>query len=505
MSDKFWTENRLKKAVEALENSETVKEAASKLEVSTSALRNAFAANELQSPSNYLEQYNELDYVDGTWDFSWDEEEYEFRVVVNTPLEKETFVRSLTFDDVEKMCVMYSEQDGCFGMTSKDVVDYFVYECGYTWMTYQFVLWALKSMGIVHKSHAIPPHMLGKSKSNIFATIRQQKENILKYQTSKKHTHDYVEELENQLEEIFNACKLTKHLLNESSMKFDHRDVHLSKDGKGLVIAFGDAHAGKKVDNTNVLAKKQNEYSEMVFKQRVENMCAYIRLMAHDCRDDIEYLYALNLGDNFESLLGNMRDGMMGQMYNHHFDQYRQVKAMNEAVLQTLLEEFPGVPIRYVMVPGNHDRMLKDKAAATEVVLMDIFCDHLQDKYEHYDNLEILPGAPVSSVYLPNGVNLIFSHGHLKAWKDDNKVNNAINIHGYGDAERYLLFQGHYHSFHLLSGYNWRMHRVPAIVGNDEYSLNHIEKGNRPAFIGVLTCQENDLLLGPYNLDTGVL
>lgn len=481
-----WNLDKIEAAKKVLAKSSSVKKAAKKLNTTPGALRKAFKRYSLPSPASFLKSQSDdersfiLDSVNELYIFKKEDEEF-----------------PLTFEEVEQICVGYCNKPDGLGKTAGDVADTLGVPVGKIEI-------AIASMGLTHKSFPVAPHQVLENSDSLVRAIRQQREASLKEYKYQKGIKSYVAELEDEVRAFRESIKIVDDLFMPDTLQMQAPSVQISDNV--LFIFFTDAHAGKLVLNDSELLgpkRKQIEYNSKVFKKRLANLCAYIQHVAEIYGHMVDNIQLFNLGDSCEALLANMREHQGLEQYNYLEEQAREVKFMNTSVIETVRQSFAeGVPIDFYKIGGNHDRLTKDKGAHSESLATYLFVDALRERYRGYPNLTIHAAPAIMSVLYPNKLNLIGQHGHYAKWESRAQIQSAVYNHGYPEAERYLLVQGHRHTFDVVSEGNMRRLIVSAIVGADQFTSDQLGLPiEPPGFHCVLSGKHSDLVIGPFNLD----
>lgn len=304
-------------------------------------------------------------------------------------------------------------------------------------------------------------------------------------------------------ETIDDIKNIEKYCHNISIDKKISKKTIQTKKGSSLIIPVSDLHVGKKYTAKNLKNKTFN-LSEL--KKRLSRAMGYITMTRPHFEDRISHIVYSSLGDNFEAIFGNMRPGQHLTMDIFGAEQYKEVVEFHVCFLSFLREEFPNIPITAVFQGGNHDRIFGDKKWDSEEVLNYIMTDRIATEFKDVPSkeLEVLIGEPISSITLPNNVNLITQHGHLKGLSNNKDIANFINMHGDKKSTRYLISQGHFHHWETISGYNYKFYMNSSFCGNDSFNLDKIGVGSPAEFMMVESAVNNDIFYGPFNLEEDV-
>jgi len=278
-----------------------------------------------------------------------------------------------------------------------------------------------------------------------------------------------------------------------------HRGSHVS-----LIIPVSDLHVGATFKKKGSYGAPIDEFDREVLLQRVANMLNYIDLGVSTLNaHSIGEVVIAGLGDGLEALLGNMREGQHFSMDLHGIEQLNLLEDLYTIIAEHVASKVgPDVPITFILQGGNHDRLTKDKAAQTELIVVAQMVKVLSLRLAQHKNLKVVFGAPVCSFTLTNGVNIITKHGHLDNSNGlgESGVLRLKELHGDKLAKRTIVLQGHLHRYSQISFYNTKSIVNPSVVGSTDYAMNNILKGAPPEFIMVVSGENQDITLGPYDL-----
>lgn len=507
----IWNEERLKRAEEVLSLSESVLEACFTMskefdeDISSDSLYSAFKRHGKLAPSSYLanlaqqENGSEGDEVEQTSSF-------DYKIDFAKSLYRFWHKNSpcvLTFEDLEQACFLYSSVDPGRGLTAREVAQYFLVEKGYDWISEDFIIWMFKRIGASKVMSPAAPHQRFNTVEEVMQSMAMRQDALIKSSMKVnqiKEQQKEIRRLQAKLEEIQQALTVAEGLKSIPVARLS--PVELSKSSsRTIVIPLCDSHSGKHIRPKSDIAKEHNRFNAKIFKERVERFCSYIQELSKKVPKDVDHVYVLNLGDDTESILGNMREGMLTDQYNHGFEQYKEAIWLNVNIIESTLNSF-GCGVTFVKTGSNHERLVKNKEPNTDEVFAQIALDRIACEFKGEERFKGLYGHQVFSILLPNGVCIIGTHGHLKTWSSSN-ASDVINIHGVPGAKRYILLQAHQHHLSVHSGYNYRLIKLPSLVGNDDYNLISLLTGAPPECLFLEITDEQDLLHGPYRLDIG--
>lgn len=506
-----WSEETINVALEVLEQNESVQEACDALtlrfgeEVTDSALRHAFRRLGLKSPSHYLMEVDETTTeasespvkVDAPTVYEWKIDEDVYRFCYNHGKQ------CLTYEDMEQACFLYSDVDPGQGLTSEEVAQYFYVEKGYDWIDAGFVSWMFKRIGFSKKHYPQAPHQAYQSIEEIAVAASKRKDALLKSQMKVqqiKVQQREIRRLQAELDDLYSIVDFANDITGRPIVKeFDYTELP-NKNMVHKIIPIGDLHAGKLVTQRNHY-KEHNTYNREQFFRRVNLIADYIGWDAANNPQPDTVIFSA-LGDWFESIFANMREGMAKGMYNWCEQQYDDVVWAFTTLVKTCRDSYK-CHIRAFYTPGNHDRFAKNKEDRSEAFMAHVLTDRLATEFQNDEQVEINKGGTVNSIMLPNGVNYIFFHGHvvpIQPLSQDKDLTNFCKLHGFDDAKRHFTTGGHYHTMLLRSFYGGKALWVPSVCGSDYYSTDNIAKGNPAEFVIVNSYDIGEEIQGPFCL-----
>lgn len=504
-----WDKKALETAVRFLKEEGCIHRAISRLEmeyeednISVDALGKAFSRHGYHTPSHYAEQSENAPEQGEPTDM-----EFEENWLINDEKSRHEFLWrgmdiKLTFGEMETAIALYSNVPPGKGMTAGEVAQYFFHE-GHEWASEEFFKWMFSKIGFTKKKFPMAPHQVFHNREAIIRSAYNRSDAIVKgteYKGIIKEQERQIETLRGQLKNITRMISATGKALEEAEViKVDFRSKKVVGNRHILVAPLSDLHNGKKVED-QPYAKPQNVFNQEVFWERVERYCRLVKQMGRQRRGYYDRIHIAGLGDYFEALLMNMREGQFITADSYGGAQYKAIKDAICLIIETYVEAF-GCPVFALIQGGNHDRLSEDKAPGDEEVLAFQLAENISDYFRFEDRVQVEFGAAVASIMLENGVNLISTHGHLRKLKSEKDFATFIQIHGHPEASRYLIIQGHYHCFKVLTGYNWRAVWNSSFCGNDGYNLNKLNTGAPPEAVFLDVCENHDQLVGPFNLN----
>lgn len=527
MSNKKWTESKINDCIDILLKANSVFGAVKQIndvnifeeEITPNALRKAFQRHDYESPvtfvagATYQESDTESDdnniesEFDFGQDFNWeidaDNEEYICR-------EGDKSER-VPFEVVEDVVILYCNPFPGQGKPKGEIVDWLATKES-TELSLCLNKDAWKSFfdkyNIDKSVHPVAPHLDGKNNDDVIKYVYERGD-VLRKQLV-KNKYNKVRHLEKSLEEQYRKLLEFREIfqLAEKSDVAENAAYKIdisyrNKSNSAIWLGFiADLHAGKE-EMLSQLKNTGNEYNRQIFRERVERGVERSVQAMKDCKEPLEEVVLTNLGDNFEAFLENMRKGQGFGMYGSPKTNFKDVIWANAAYIQAHIDEVDeGTQITFVMNGGNHDRFTEEKGPDSEEFMVYILCQHLKTMFEEYDNVEIVEGAPISSMMLPNGTNLITLHGHRKSVRRSN-VESVVSIHGYDSAERYLVAQGHLHRFEVFSTKSDKGMAmvVPSYVGGTTFSASSNFKDSKAQVVASKSLPHENQIIGPFNIE----
>lgn len=282
-------------------------------------------------------------------------------------------------------------------------------------------------------------------------------------------------------------------------------DLGGPKGSRVLVIPVSDLHAGKTYTPDPISG--YSPINKDVLKARISKMVAYIE--DHAKTGQYDQIVYLALGDDFESLFGNMRDGQGNTMDMHTMEQYQFVISFHVTLLKTVMKSFPQAEKIALFQGGNHDRLFKSKEWNSESFITHIVVERIEQEFKNIPmtkgmsektNFRFKAGRPVMSIRLANGTNLISQHGHVGKIGSEKDIVNYVTLHGDKTSKEYLVVQGHLHKLFFQSVNNIKYLINPSICGPDDYSHYHINKSAPAEFVMLASSPEGNQLVGPFAL-----
>lgn len=303
-----------------------------------------------------------------------------------------------------------------------------------------------------------------------------------------------------ELKKHIDTITSVKEYLNGSEVQYFEPSTTFTPKPVGnetLVIPISDIHYGKKFLAGQSKFKDYNQFvADVRMQQIMDILTRESKNLSH-----IKNVVYLSLGDNFESLFGNMRGGQYITMDILGKEQWKKVVNFHSNMISHIRSLFPDAKVTVQFIPGNHDRVFQDKSFNSEEVINAILADRISCEFKNDAAMDWIVGDQVTSMMLTNNVNLISHHGHIVRVPDTNKdVNNVITLYGAKTASRYIVAQGHLHEFKYRSGSNFKYFINPSICGSDDFTVYNLKLDSPAEFCMIRSTEHDDMVLGPYTL-----
>jgi hypothetical protein len=297
------------------------------------------------------------------------------------------------------------------------------------------------------------------------------------------------------VEQIFNMKTMIQDAALNVTPPTDSHDIQ-AKSGESVVVCIvSDIHAGKKFGSSN---PRFQSFDKNKYDAHRMSLMGMMRDKLDKFDKPSKLVYAA-LGDNFESLFANMRDGQYLTMDATQQEQYEMVIGLHVSMLTHLCLLHPDMPIEAVFMPGNHDRLFESKGYDSEIFVNYLVCSAIASKLRVYKNLKIVCGKQVMSVQTGLGVELLLHHGHLSSNKTELDLINFAHVHGDGKPTRKVILQGHTHRFvSMQAGHGITGVWAPPFVTGDEYTHYNLNKMSNPGFLMMEITEDHDAVYGPF-------
>lgn len=266
-------------------------------------------------------------------------------------------------------------------------------------------------------------------------------------------------------------------------------------DQKSVVIAISDLHVGLIVREEETITG--NKYNFAVFKERFDEITSGI-LRSHHVFHGADKIFVTLLGDLFEGVLGNMREGHMREVELYGMDQIRfAVKYICEFIA-TLAKMHSDKKIIVNYVSGNHDRVGRSKEDDQTRIFMQTAWSFVEFALGGYNNIELQDAHAKRwfGFYVTDSCRMVVQHGDM-----NNKVDNMFKIDSVHPALFRIFLKGHFHTKRVIEGNNYLEITTTSTVGGSFYSENQLALAGVPSQL-VLEITERKGDLFPIKVKT---
>lgn len=322
---------------------------------------------------------------------------------------------------------------------------------------------------------------------------------LVKLRELNNHTaHDEKVDI---LKALFDDNKVVPHHLEYKSFVYD-KQINPTI----LTLPVSDIHYGIRQESlkSDFYQKDSSEVSYKILDARASKWRQHASKMISLSNPQV--VHYLSLGDDFESLFGNMRPHQLANQDLIEFNLWEKVMSFHLTNILYLLENSSVEQIVVTFTPGNHDRLFGEKLYDSENFVSQLIASFLINhkllsEYVESGRLNIKSATKIMS-YKHSGlpqVNFIAHHGHLFDNKTQKDIVNTVYLHGV-TSERHVLIQGHLHHFKAIQASNCLAIWNPSFIGGTEYANIKLQLDSVPQCIGIVSDVENDYVLGPFNL-----
>lgn len=506
--ERLWTKEVIDDCKEALGRSESVSEAVELLVdeydhafINSDSMRHAFGRYVGQPPSDFVglppdeEPENYIIEKSSSYDVCW-----------------EGVVYNITEARMKEAVVLYSaKKRGGLGKTASEVCTHFI-ENGYL------------PAGVSHKMfHYIFRELEQTKFFSPETTIQQRDQDPLEAASENRHVREalrlsyagreserkdyqaFIKKLQKDLDYYLRLDGYLEGIVDGKPLVKEIPRRKILQTGSTLVFMLSDMHSGLKY-SAGALSKPRADFDSKVFKERVERYLAYAELVKGICGHRVEHVHFAFIGDNFEAVLANMREGQFLSMDLFGTEQYSQAVEACSLITRKICELFPNTSKDFVVQPGNHDRVTKSRDYHSENLLAACMTREIQKDLQRYGLLDnetrIFFADSAVSVMLPNQVCLISRHGH-RGGNSQSSVTTGLKVdktHSLEGSKRVIQIQGHFHNLQVRRFDNILMVTNPSFCGNSDYNIEDLNLTAPPEFIAIESCQNTDLIHGPFNL-----
>lgn len=514
-----WTDTILDKAIGYLRDSNSVGEALAEMrededftdEVTSAALRAAFNRNKLYAPSAYVG--TETGGTSGKKETKSNKDKGELVEDIQIDFTKKQYhithefvKRSLSFDELEKACTLYADARPGLGHTATQVAMHFRNN-GCEWAKPHFFSWLFKKIGQTKKDVPRAPHQIFKNAAEVAKHMRFISESLQKDEgqwEEIKSAKQLIRSLRRRVDELEDVKKLFNNVSGkdvQTYVNFDEDDYSAVHESGVWSSFVSDVHLGKTFKPLESSADYHEINIDIIKNRQVSYLNALRQASKRKYGNTIKRVLYQCLGDNYEALFANMRNGQHFTMDSLGFEQYMTGVELHCTLIEAHLEIFPKAQIKALFIGGNHDRLMADKAMSTELFVNAIMSERISKHFENEPRVDIICGAPVTSI-MYGGVNFISQHGHLSNWNKASSRSNVLTAHESPDAVRgkILLSEGHYHETHYQSGTKHSYFRNSSWCGPDDFSVYHLNKTAPPECAFIECVGDMMLMHGPFKL-----
>lgn len=507
-----WTEEAIDDAKEALTRSETIADAVELLreeyghaDVTSGGLRRALYRHDAGKASSFLASKEQLRASDEVKNYLRVREDgYEVGYNGREYFIDETRMRTAV--------VLYSsKKHGGMSKSAAEVSAYFI-QHGWLPNDTDHKLWYHIFREMEQYKFLTPETLLQRriDAEEVQSSNRMLREAIKKQESSlHREIDDYkkiIRSLEKELDYYTSLERFLADSVDGDPKIRSIEPVALTPQGRSsLIFMLSDLHAGMKY-STGALHRARASFNKDVFVDRVQNYIAYMRLVSDTTIGEVGHVHFAFLGDNFEALLANMRNGQFLSMDLFGVDQYALAVDALYLVSKEACELFPHATKDFVFQPGNHDRVTRDRAFHSEDLIVSAMVREISSRLDASgmldDKTRCLFADRTVSVLLPNRVGVVSRHGHRggNGKLSQSKGLKMDKIHRPKGAKRLLYLQGHYHNFQVSSFEDIRMVTNPSFCGDTDYNVDDLELTAPAEFVAIESMDRSDIFHGPYNL-----
>lgn len=281
-----------------------------------------------------------------------------------------------------------------------------------------------------------------------------------------------------------------------------------------MICPISDLHIGESIRFLPG-QKKHSEYNKDMAYERARRWRLNIDRVLSACPSDmdVDTLWYMSLGDDFESLFGTMRLHQLARQDCHELEAWRQViKIHIENIIHLCLwARTLGAKLVITFTPGNHDRLFGDRDYLSEEFIVTLMSEailnhpDLQMYKQYIAHFACIPKVLSLTLDLQDGdkvvkTNVIAQHGHLSKVSSDKDIIAFKNLHG-EKADRYVCIQGHLHHFKSLQVQDTLYVWNPSMTSSNDYALYQINASSRPGQIILTLNAKEDLIYGPFSLE----
>lgn len=237
---------------------------------------------------------------------------------------------------------------------------------------------------------------------------------------------------------------------------------------KSVVIAISDLHVGLIVREEETITG--NGYNAKVFRDRFDQITGDI-LSSYHIFEGADNIYVCLMGDLFEGVLGNMREGHMREVELYGMDQINLAVSYIAKFIRALSELYTNKNIKVKYVSGNHDRINESKQNDQTRIFMQFAFKLLESALSGVKNVELqdIHAKRWYGIQVTDNCRLIIQHGDMNC-----KVDEMFKIDSINHALYRIFLKGHYHTKKVLEGNMFTEITTTSLVGGSFYSENNL-------------------------------
>lgn len=285
--------------------------------------------------------------------------------------------------------------------------------------------------------------------------VRQEKNQISKYENSMARTQLIMEYIDDALDRL---------------PRFEFATpLPYSSGEREAGLLLSDLHWGQVIRPEDIWPL-YNEFDNDVFKKRMEFLADQVIRFCD--KEDIERLHIMSLGDELEN--DNLFANQVNNISERVVDQLINYSEYKSAWLQNLSRY---LRLEYYIVPGNHTRLTpKRKDALRENNWTRISASYIQNRFKNEPNINVKWTDSNFSIVDIMDYTILCAHGH-EVGNLDQAIQEYITMFGIDfDA----LAIGHYHSPSMREIHGRDVMVNGCLVGTNEFSIQ-IRKTSRPS------------------------
>ena len=240
-----------------------------------------------------------------------------------------------------------------------------------------------------------------------------------------------------------------------------NRKENNREEGVCLLVVVSDTHFGKLIEYDGI-----NQYNKQIAINRVGQFLEYIERYKEDT--SISKVCLCFMGDIVEGLLGNLALGMSRNVELTDYDQLQLAVDLCTTIIAKVKDIFE-LPIDIYAVPGNHDRITKDKREDFYRITHEVIFSLLQEKFKNYAENNEINFKSIKRRWVAfqatKECRVILNHGDASA-----KPERLILCDTRHKASHRVYIQGHlHHRLFKRDGTPYTHIITPSMCGPSEY------------------------------------